>query len=112
MPRREISSTATGHDTPPATTHQRALLNGLVTIPPYQGPLQPPEGMMSHSPKHALEDAATKLLAVYGVKAIWDMQLAAAAAHGMGEPELAASLIKLAEAAEECLMRSPTCQPT
>jgi hypothetical protein len=60
--------------------------------------------MMSKSQKHPLEHVATKLLAVYGVKAIWDLQLAAAAAHGMGEPELAASLIKLVEAAEECLI--------
>ena len=69
---------------------------------------------MSSSPRTLLEQAAAKLLAVYGVKAIWDMHLAAAAAHGMGEPELAASLINLAEAAEECVMRSsaPTPQPT
>jgi hypothetical protein len=39
------------------------------------------------------------------VKAIWDMHLAAAAAYKMGEPELAASLIKVAEAAELRLMR-------
>jgi hypothetical protein len=52
-----------------------------------------------------LEKAATKLLATYGVKAIWDMHLTAAAAHAMGEAELATSLIDLAEAAERCLLR-------
>ncbi len=52
----------------------------------------------------SLETAASKLLATYGVKAIWDMHLAAAAAYDMGEPELAASLTKLAEAAERRLM--------
>jgi hypothetical protein len=51
--------------------------------------------------KHrSLEGAASKLLALYGVKAIWDIHLAAAAASGRGEPELAASLINVAEAAE------------
>jgi hypothetical protein len=45
------------------------------------------------------------LLALYGVKAIWDIHLAAAAASGMGEPELAASLINLAEAAEGQITR-------
>ena len=54
----------------------------------------------------SLETAASKLLATYGVKAIWDMHLTAAAAHGMGEPELAESLIKLAEAAERQMMRN------
>jgi hypothetical protein len=62
-----------------------------------------------------LEKAATKLLATYGVKAIWDIHLAAAAADGIGEPDLASSLVKLAEAAERCLMRrssAPTLRPT
>ena len=61
---------------------------------------------MSSLHRSPLEKAATKLLAVYGRKAIWDMHLAAAAAHGMGEPELATSLINLAEVAEEYLLRS------
>jgi hypothetical protein len=66
---------------------------------------------MSSSP---MEKAATQLLATYGVKAIWDIHLAAAAAAGMGEPDLASSLVKLAEAAERCLMRrsAPTLRPT
>ena len=69
---------------------------------------------MSSSHAKPLEEAARKLLATYGVRAIWDMHLAAAAAHGMGEPDLAASLINLVEAAEECLLHSssPTRQPT
>jgi hypothetical protein len=65
------------------------------------------------SSSHGIEDAARKLLATYGIKAIWDMHLAAAAAEEMGEPDLAASLIKLAEAAEECLLHfEATRQPT
>jgi hypothetical protein len=55
-----------------------------------------------------LDSAASKLLATYGVKAIWDLHLAAAAAYGMGEPELAASLINIAEAAERQLMSDPS----
>jgi hypothetical protein len=55
-----------------------------------------------------LDNAASKLLATYGVKAIWDMYLAAAAASGMGEHELAVSLINLVEAAERRLMSDPS----
>jgi len=69
---------------------------------------------MSSSHATPPEEAARKLLATYGARVIWDMHLAAAAAHGMGEPDLAASLINLAEAAEERLLHSslPTRQPT
>ncbi len=55
----------------------------------------------------ALEKAASKLLAAYGVKAVWEMHLAATAASGRGKPELAASLVGVAEAAERLLMQSP-----
>jgi hypothetical protein len=70
-----------------------------------------PKRLMSTSPPTSLAMAAKKLLAVYGVRAIWDIHLAAAAAHGMGEPDLAASLIKLVEAAEECLLHSSAATP-
>lgn len=48
-----------------------------------------------------IEKLASRMLAYRGISAIWDAHLAAAAAYGMGEPDLAASLIKLAEAAEK-----------
>jgi hypothetical protein len=54
-----------------------------------------------------LDDAASELLSTHGMKAIWDLHLVAAAANGMGEPELAASLVKLADLAErEWIRRS------
>jgi hypothetical protein len=68
---------------------------------------------VSRSQRTPIDKAATKLLATYGVKAIWDMHLAAAAAHGMGETELASTLTNLAEAAERCILeRPPTPQHT
>ena len=60
---------------------------------------------MIRSESVRIEKAATKLLAVYGIKAIWDMHLAAAAAHGLGKLKLAASMIAVAEAAERRWMR-------
>ena len=54
------------------------------------------------------EKAALKLLGTFGLKAIWDAHLAATAAYEMGKPELAGSLIELAEAAERCWMRRQT----
>jgi hypothetical protein len=48
-----------------------------------------------------VEKLASRMLAYRGISTIWDAHVAAAAAHGMGEPDLAASLIKLAEAAEK-----------
>lgn len=53
----------------------------------------------------AVEKSALQLLDTFGLTAIWDVYLAATAAYDMGKMELAASLIKLAEAAEECWMR-------
>lgn len=61
--------------------------------------------IMTHTQGMVLDKAATKLLATYGMKAIWDMHLGAAAAHGMSEPELASSLVNLADAAERSVMR-------
>lgn len=52
-----------------------------------------------------VEKSALQLLDTFGLKAIWDVYLAATAAYDMGKSELAASLIELAEAAEQCWMR-------
>jgi hypothetical protein len=40
------------------------------------------------------------MLARFGVRAIWDTHVAAAAAFGLGKPELADELVEIAEAAE------------
>jgi hypothetical protein len=58
-----------------------------------------PLGMISE--QTPVEELASRMLAYRGISTIWDAHVAAAAAHGMGEPDLAASLIKLAEAAEK-----------
>lgn len=60
---------------------------------------------MSRSKSIRIEKAAKKLLAAHGIKAIWDMHLAAAKAHRMGRLKLAASMILIAEAAERRWMR-------
>ena len=46
------------------------------------------------------EKLASRMLAQTGIAAIWDAHVAAAAAHGLGKPDMAASLIEIAEAAE------------
>jgi hypothetical protein len=43
---------------------------------------------------------ASRMLARFGVRAIWDTHVAAAAAFGLGKPELADELVEIAEAAE------------
>jgi hypothetical protein len=53
------------------------------------------------------ERIASRMLALSGVVAIWDAYLAAAAAHGLGTPDLAESLIQIAEAAEREWMSGP-----
>jgi hypothetical protein len=40
------------------------------------------------------------MLARFGVGVIWDTHVAAAAAFGLGKPELADELVEIAEAAE------------
>jgi hypothetical protein len=40
------------------------------------------------------------MLAQTGIAAIWDAHVAAAAAHGLGQVEVAVSLIEIADAAE------------
>ena len=53
------------------------------------------------------ESLASKMLAVSGVRAIWDIHLAAAAAHGLGKPALAIALVEIAEAAERVWIERP-----
>jgi hypothetical protein len=56
----------------------------------------------------SVEKAALKLLGTFGMRAIWDLHLAATAAYDMGNPELVANLTELAEAAERCWMQRQT----
>lgn len=44
---------------------------------------------------------ASRMLAQHGVATIWDFHIAAAVAHEFGNKAVAASLIEMAEAAEE-----------
>ena len=53
----------------------------------------------------AAETIASKTLAEHGIAAIWDFQVAAAAAYGLGQFAVAASLIEIADAAEQELLR-------
>lgn len=46
------------------------------------------------------ERLASRMLARTGIVAIWDAHVAAAAAHGLGKPDIAAALMEIAEAAE------------
>jgi hypothetical protein len=46
------------------------------------------------------ERIAARMLARTGMAAIWDAHVAAAAAHGIGQLDIAAELIQIAEAAE------------
>jgi len=46
------------------------------------------------------EKLASRMLAQTGIAAIWDAHVAAAAAYGLGKPDIAAELLKIAEAAE------------
>ena len=48
----------------------------------------------------AAEKLASRMLAEHGVAFIWDTHVAAAAAYGLGEPDVARALIEIAEAAE------------
>src|SRR5689334_14309840 len=58
-------------------------------------------GDTSHKmPQATAERIASRMLAMSGVQAIWDLHLAASAAHGLGRDDVAESLIMMAEAAE------------
>jgi len=49
---------------------------------------------------HSARKIARRMLAQHGIAAIWDTHVGAAAAYGLGNPDIAASLIEIAEAAE------------
>ena len=51
------------------------------------------------------EALASKMLALTGVRAIWDINLAAAAVYRLGRPDLAETLADIADAAEREWMR-------
>ena len=53
---------------------------------------------------------ASRMLAHNGIAAIWDAHVAAAAAHGLGKHDMAASLIEIAEAAERLYSASAVAQ--
>ena len=52
------------------------------------------------------EDLALQMLARNGVAVIWQLNLAAAEAHRTGHPQSAATLIELADAAEDAWLRA------
>ena len=54
------------------------------------------------------EKLAARMLTASGVRAIWDAYVAASAAHGLGRPDIAESLINIAEAAEREWMQRVT----
>ena len=66
------------------------------------GPLLPGARMVT---RRLAEKLACDLLARDGIKAIWDLHLAAAAAKGAGKLDVAASLIEIADAAERLWKR-------
>ena len=65
--------------------------------PAWQPPRLPD---ISACPCRSLHDPHRRSPAHNGIAAIWEAHVAAAAAHGLGEHELAASLIEIAEATE------------
>jgi hypothetical protein len=58
------------------------------------------------------EKLAFRLLAQSGVAAIWDIHVAAAAAYGLGNREMAAELTEIAEAAERLWLARAGAQRT
>ena len=52
------------------------------------------------------EKIASRMLARYGMRFIWDTHVAAAAAYGLGKLSIAADLTELAEAAEQLWLQS------
>ena len=67
-------------------------------------PVRVRDGWLSQA---TAEKIASQMLALSGMVAIWDAYLAASAAHGLGRPDLAESLIQIAEAAEREWMSGP-----
>ena len=60
--------------------------------------------------KLSAQKAAASMLAQYGIKFIWDTHVAAAAAYGLGNNDLAEDLIEIAEAAEDVWRHSEKVQ--
>jgi hypothetical protein len=52
------------------------------------------------------EDLALRMLARDGIAVIWRLNLAAAEAHRTGHPQSAATLLRLADAAEDAWLRA------
>jgi hypothetical protein len=52
------------------------------------------------------ENLALTMLAREGIAAIWQLHLAAADAHRTGHPSTAASIVEIADAAEEAWFRA------
>ena len=57
--------------------------------------------MTHHTPT---ENLALTILARSGIGAIWRLQLAAAEVYQIGNPDAAAAILEIAEAAEEILL--------
>ena len=51
------------------------------------------------------EEIASRMLARYGIRFIWEAHVAAAAAYGLGKLSIAADLTEIAEAAEQLLLK-------
>lgn len=51
--------------------------------------------------RRSTEEIASRMLARYGIRFIWDTHVAAAAAYGLGKLSIAADLTDIAEAAEQ-----------
>ena len=62
-------------------------------------------------PRAALASTASRMLGKHGLAFIWDAYVAAAAAHGLGNPALADDLIEIAEAAERQWLRRVKAKP-
>jgi hypothetical protein len=61
--------------------------------------------------RHSLtEQLALSMLAREGIAVIWQLQVAAADAHRSGHPQAAASILKIAEAAEAAWLRAEGAQ--
>ena len=52
------------------------------------------------------EDLALRMLARNGIAVIWQLNIAAAEAHRTGHPRSAATLLELADAAEDAWLRA------
>ena len=51
--------------------------------------------------RKSTEEIASRMLARYGIRFIWEAHVAAAAAYGLGKLSIAVDLTEIAEAAEQ-----------